>query len=83
MNEAYVFVGAHCPYCNVTIGLAASVGAPIKCPSCGREMVAAANSPETHVVANALCKKCGTRIGIMSVVGGPAKCPTCGEPFSS
>lgn len=83
MNEANVFSGAHCPRCNVTIGLAASVGAPIKCPSCGGEMIAATGAPETHVIANVSCKKCGTRIGMMSVVGGPAKCPTCGEPFST
>jgi predicted Zn-ribbon and HTH transcriptional regulator len=81
MNSANVFVGAHCPHCNITIGLAASVGSPIKCPNCGRDMVAAKGSPETHVIANVTCKKCGTKIGMMSVVGGPAKCPTCGEPF--
>ena len=83
MNEANVFSGAHCPHCNVTIGLVASVGGPIKCPSCGGEMVAATGTPETHVIANVSCKKCGTRIGVMSVVGGPAKCPKCGEPFTT
>lgn len=83
MNDAHVFVGAHCPRCNVTIGLAASVGAPIKCPSCGQDMVAATGAPETHVLANVTCNKCGTKIGMLSVVGGPAKCPTCGEPLTA
>lgn len=81
MDSANIFVGAHCPNCNITIGLAASVGGPINCPNCGREMVAAKDSPETHVFANVKCKNCGTLIGMMSVVGGPAKCPTCGEPL--
>lgn len=84
MNNANVFVGAHCPQCDVTIGLAASVGAPIKCPSCGGDMIATTDTldaPETHVIANVSCSKCGTRIGMMTIVGGPAKCPKCGEPF--
>ena len=83
MDSAYVLFGGHCPRCNVTVGLTASVGAPIKCPSCGGDMVAITNAPETHVIANVSCKKCGTRIGMMTVVGGPARCPTCGEPFAA
>lgn len=79
MNEANVFIGAYCPKCNVTIGLAASVGGPIKCPSCGGEMIKKKNSPETHVIANVICNKCNTKISLMSVVGGPAKCPNCGN----
>ena len=79
MNEANVFIGAYCPKCNVTIGLAASVGGAIKCPSCGGEMIEKKNSPETHVIANATCNKCNTKISLMSVVGGPAKCPNCGN----
>ena len=82
MGEADVFMGAYCPTCNVTIGVAASVGGPVKCPSCGQQMVAAGKNPEMHVIANVTCPKCGSRIGLMSVVGGPAKCPSCNTPLS-
>jgi len=82
MGEAEVFIGAHCPTCNITIGVAASVGGPVKCPGCGKPMIAAGNNPEVHSIANVACSKCGTRIGLMTVVGGPAKCPSCGAPLS-
>ncbi len=82
MSEGEVFIGAYCPACNVTIGVAASVGGSVKCPRCGKPMVAAGKNPEMHVIANVNCSKCGTRIGLMSVIGGAAKCPSCGALLS-
>jgi len=82
MNQSEVMVGAHCPKCNVSIGLATTVGGPISCPSCGDEMKSSEGKVETHVVANSTCNYCGSKIGLMSVVGGPAKCPSCGNNFS-
>ncbi len=79
MNQSEVMVGAHCPKCNVNIGLAATAGGSISCPCCGGEMKSSEGKIETHVIANSSCSYCGSKVGLMSVVGGPAKCPSCGN----
>lgn len=81
--ESNVFVGHHCPDCNTTIGLLASVGGETPCcPGCGGPLQAASGGPQTQVLANVTCKGCGSRFGMISVVGGKAKCPSCGIPLT-
>ena len=78
--DGEVFVGHHCPVCGSTIGIAAGVGGPLKCPGCGGPMQAASDGPPTRVLANVTCKGCGSRFGMISIVGSSeAKCPSCGE----
>lgn len=75
-----LFLSAYCCHCNFTIGVNALLDGPIKCPSCGREMVAGSGQTETNVISMVSCKKCGTAFGLMSLLGDSPKCPTCGQP---
>lgn len=75
--KSEVYFGHHCPTCNTTVGVLASVGGVARCPGCKGPLIAAAGSPRTESIANFKCEHCGTQVGLLSVVGGRARCPGC------
>jgi len=77
--EGSVFIGHHCPKCNTTVGVLASVGDTPRCPGCGGALQASPGGPQTQVLANITCEGCGSQFGMVSAVGGKAKCPSCGK----